>query len=160
MLSTEQLKTINIIPDKHYIIKDDIDIVLFKNLNKKISYMTYDTKNQIFAQVLHNIKSNSYMYVFQAIIQHYNYFDENFINKVIYSNKIDINLTNHIGRSALMMTSCTSNINAVRMLLNHHDINVNLQDKSGLTALMLASDINIVRMLLNHPNIDVNLKRS
>ena len=53
----------------------------------------------------------------------------------------------------------------VKLLLNHEDIDVNIRDEEGKTALIWAVDQNqkeIVELLLNHPNvrekIDVNLE--
>lgn len=53
----------------------------------------------------------------------------------------------------------------VKLLLDHEDIDVNIQDEKGKTALMYAAEHNhkeIVELLLNHPNvkdkIDVNLE--
>jgi ankyrin repeat protein len=60
-----------------------------------------------------------------------------------------------------------STIETVRMILNHSNININLQNKKGWTALMIASrysnngsTIETVRMLLNHSNINVNLRNN
>ena len=53
----------------------------------------------------------------------------------------------------------------VKLLLNYPNIDVNIQNEHGVTALMMAvsnsygfSTEETVKMLLNHPNIDVNIQ--
>ena len=56
------------------------------------------------------------------------------------------------------MASDEGHLEIVRDLLNHNEVEVNIQDNEGNTALIYARDLEIVRILLNHTEIDVNIK--
>ncbi|ETW02556.1 hypothetical protein H310_06038 [Aphanomyces invadans] len=63
------------------------------------------------------------------------------------------------GGMSLLVAATTGQVEVVRTLLAQHDIQVNVQDDLGISALMLACDgghLEIVRLLLAHPDIDVN----
>lgn len=76
---------------------------------------------------------------------------------------IDVNKADARGIAPLhwaIVQACNSSaINIVRLLLSHHDIDVNTADEDGHTPLLLAINkgyIDAARLLLQHPDIDVN----
>lgn len=82
--------------------------------------------------------------------------------------KIDVNIQNEDGFTALMYASWNAHVDIVKLLLQVPGINVNAQNKFGYTALMYASSDgnrnisaaheNIVKLLLATPNINVNIQ--
>lgn len=83
----------------------------------------------------------------------------NKISKFLIENpKININITNNIGETALHFACNYEQEPIVELLLNNKDINVNIQDtQSKYTSLMYAVSLNnfiISQMLINHPNIN------
>jgi len=75
----------------------------------------------------------------------------------------DINNQCSEGFTALMLASIKGHKVVVRLLLEHSDINVNLQNVFRYTALILASSYGhdaVVRLLLEHPDINVNLQNN
>lgn len=73
---------------------------------------------------------------------------------------ININLINHVGKSALHYACENSNIVVTKWLIGFRDIDVNLAAKgqNGVTPLMLAARANsveVTRILLAHRSIDV-----
>jgi ankyrin repeat protein len=91
------------------------------------------------------------------------------IEKVINENPEEINKQNNYGFTALTLAAINSNnlsnIETVKLLLNHTNIDVNIRDIDGWTTLMRVSkysntysNIDTVKLLLDHPNIDVNIQ--
>jgi ankyrin repeat protein len=91
------------------------------------------------------------------------------IEQIINDNPEEINKQNHYGFTALILASGNSNmysnIDTVKLLLNHPSINVNIQDNEGCSALMRVakycntySNIDTFKLLLKHTNIDINLQ--
>lgn len=74
--------------------------------------------------------------------------------------KVNINVQDKDGCTALMIASSHGCMNIVQLLLQMPTINVNAQNKNGETALILASEgnQNIVRLLLQHPKINMNIQ--
>lgn len=72
---------------------------------------------------------------------------------------IDINSQLDDGLSVLSSAIQKGNIEIVRRLLKHEDIDVNLADNYGMTPLMYAirGQAKLVKLLLAHKSIDVNL---
>ncbi len=83
------------------------------------------------------------------------------ITELIKTNPNIINMQCSNSFAALILASYYEHDIVIRMLLDHHNTNPNLQNKYGDTALILASikghDI-VVRMLLDHPNTNPNLQ--
>lgn len=85
--------------------------------------------------------------------------DLDVIQKLI--DKVDVNVQDHDGDSALILAANNGHENIVKLLLQSPNINVNMRDKLGFTALMPASrdgNPNIVKLLLAKPEIDVNMQ--
>ena len=83
------------------------------------------------------------------------------IKQLIIRNKIDINITNQEGRTALMIASLEGHVDIVILLLDN-GASVNMQDKNGWSALMYASyvgSIDVIKVLLER-NAEVNLQNS
>jgi len=69
----------------------------------------------------------------------------------------DVNAGNKIGWTALINAAALNRLHIVEVLMNHPRIDVNVQDKSGNTALYHAvSHPAIAKALMNHPGIDLN----
>ena len=78
---------------------------------------------------------------------------------------IDINIQNNkLKKTALILAICSKKIDKdlVKKLINHPDINLNLQDHDWLIALTQAikrhNNTDIVKILINHPRIEVNIR--
>jgi serine/threonine-protein phosphatase 6 regulatory ankyrin repeat subunit B len=70
--------------------------------------------------------------------------------------KININLQNDDGWTALIIASRCGNIDIVKLLLQKDDININLKNDYRVTALMFASffgNIDIVKLLNNYNSL-------
>jgi ankyrin repeat protein len=86
------------------------------------------------------------------------------IEEIINENPEEINKQNNYGFTALTLAAMNSNVNIVKLLLEHPNIDVNIRDVDGWTVLMRVckyntySNIEIVKLLLKHPNIDVNIQ--
>jgi ankyrin repeat protein len=91
------------------------------------------------------------------------------VETLLEQNKIDINLQNKDGYSALILASrhsgTTSTEETVKLLLKEPIIDINLQDKHGWSALIWASQfsrnrstIETVKMLLENSDININLQ--
>jgi hypothetical protein len=66
-------------------------------------------------------------------------------------------------KNPLMYAAKWERLEMVQVLLQHEEINVNVQDEKGDTALMYAvkeGNLDIVQALLEHPRIDVNLQNN
>ena len=107
-----------------------------------------------FIHMFSNLSDISYYKLFKKLLEH---------------PKININIKNKNGRTALISASKHSYISSVivRDLLQHSNIDPNIQDHDGWTALMTASRYSTtgsseqtVRDLLAHPNIDPNLQNN
>lgn len=71
---------------------------------------------------------------------------------------VDINMIGeYYDRTALMNASLNNNLMIVDTLIKA-DADVNLQDKDGRTALMMASTPKIIQKLLDVENLDINIK--
>jgi len=91
----------------------------------------------------------------------------NKVKELLNNKKINVNLQNKIGHTALIIAVFLSKYNIVVELLKHPKINVNLHNyKNATTSLMYAASLgkynirylNIVKELLKHPKINVNLQ--
>jgi ankyrin repeat protein len=123
----------------------------------------YDNENNGKNNILFYLTYKKYDLMEDAI--NYGLFDKIDINKCM-NFYFDVNNFNY----TIFMFSCRFSNNfssnkIIRMLLEHPNINVNLQNRVGWTALMIASRYsntdsteNTVKMLLEHPKIDVNLQ--
>mmetsp|Transcript_8677 Transcript_8677/g.7767 ORF Transcript_8677/g.7767 Transcript_8677/m.7767 type:complete len:122 (-) Transcript_8677:1-366(-) len=63
------------------------------------------------------------------------------------------------GYTALMYSIIIGHINIFKQLLNHHNIDVNIQNNDGNSALILAvhyGKYDIAQMLIHNSNVDVN----
>ncbi|ETW01979.1 serine/threonine protein kinase [Aphanomyces invadans] len=69
-------------------------------------------------------------------------------------------LSRHYSRTALMYACDNGHTDVVAALLQHKDINVNLENESEETALMFAANAAILRMLLARPEIHSINKRN
>lgn len=79
------------------------------------------------------------------------------------SSKVDVNVQDNGGKSALMIAAENGQETILNFLLTRPEININLQCNEGLTALMWASlngQEHIVKILLAIPNINVNAQSS
>lgn len=93
------------------------------------------------------------------------------VKLLLQDNIIDVNLKSRIdknidvGSSAPLHIACngdmvTVDVNIVKMLLEHPNIDVNIVDDQGRTPLILALyyfDIEVIKLLLEIPEIDVNV---
>lgn len=73
--------------------------------------------------------------------------------------KVDVNIRNSTGETALIRAASLGRKNTVRLLLQVSDIDVNAQNQTGMTALMLATYNNhgdIVNLLVQVRNLDIN----
>lgn len=79
----------------------------------------------------------------------------------IMKDKVNVNATNNMGKTALMLTCVVPNVDIVAMLLKIDYIKVNAQTpKKKESALHFAcnrQNVQIVKLLLEHKDIDVNL---
>jgi ankyrin repeat protein len=147
-----------------------------------LAYKKYDLMEKIIKYGLFdNINVNQFMNFYHGNYEYYSNIllfscryskklsSDKIVEMLLEHPKIDVNLQNNNGWTALMVASRTSNTDSteetVKMLLEHSKIDVNLQNKNGWTALMIASRTsntnsteNTVKMLLEHPNIDINLQ--
>lgn len=83
--------------------------------------------------------------------------DINKIKKLV--GKVDINLQDKDGYTALMIAVWKNHENIVKLLLSTPGINVNITNNEGKTALMRAASWtheNLVKLLLQVPNININ----
>lgn len=81
------------------------------------------------------------------------------IKYFIFIHKVDVNVQDERGMTALMYASVNRDEKAVKCLLKVPRININAQDKNGGTALMHACNRayeNIVKLLLQAKNININ----
>jgi ankyrin repeat protein len=73
---------------------------------------------------------------------------------------LDLNILNKNGDSPLITMVKDENITMIEYFLNKKDVDVNFQDKDGLTALhhacMKNDKIGLVKMIVKHSNVDVN----
>ena len=80
--------------------------------------------------------------------------------KQLLSLNINVNTTDELGKTALMLASEKRyNDGIVKLLVNHQEIDANIQDNEGKTALMHGVSSGYyknVELLLQHPRIDVN----
>jgi ankyrin repeat protein len=86
--------------------------------------------------------------------------DVKILSLLLTHSDMDINIKNFYGKTLLHSASESSNINAVKILLDS-EANVNIQDCFQNTPLHIAIDkqnISIVQILLTHSTIDVDLK--
>ena len=70
-----------------------------------------------------------------------------------------MNVSDDSGRTALMVASSIGDLEAVRMILKHKNVNTNAKDKKGHTAFYLASyrgRWRVVRELLQYDMVDTN----
>jgi ankyrin repeat protein len=80
------------------------------------------------------------------------------IKALLSRDDIDVNLatSNH---SSLCYAILCQNVDLVKLLLEHKNIDVNRGERSPLYLAISYNDINIVKLLLEHKNIDVNQGR-
>ncbi len=72
----------------------------------------------------------------------------------------NVNARNSEGRTPLIMACIVGDLEVVRELFKHDELDANVHCKQGATALIIASDkghLDIVRELLKHDKVDVNL---
>ena len=78
---------------------------------------------------------------------------------LLQDKRIEINQHNKGGSTALMCASINGHKEIVEMLLDHKDINVNLEDDFGVTAILIAHrDQELLQILSKHK--DLNLGES
>ncbi|KAF0719424.1 Aste57867_1057 [Aphanomyces stellatus] len=80
--------------------------------------------------------------------------------RLYLQNGVNINATDEMGDTALHWASKMKSTDAVQELLQHVNVNVNIQNKDGWTPLLLASAAGhnaIVTALLTCPSLNVNL---
>ncbi|KAI2497246.1 hypothetical protein MHU86_17253 [Fragilaria crotonensis] len=93
----------------------------------------------------------------------FNAYDGN-LNKVraLLLDGANVNAQDSYGATALYIASQNGHLEVVRELLQHDNVDVNLQcTDDGATALIMASQnghLEVVRALLQHSNVDVNLQ--
>lgn len=83
------------------------------------------------------------------------------VNILLTRSDLCINAVNEkeYNRTALLLAVRLGHVNIAASLLEHHDININQPDSSGITALYLATfknNVPIVQLLLQKPEIDVD----
>ncbi|KAN0074329.1 Ankyrin repeat-containing domain protein [Elaphomyces granulatus] len=73
---------------------------------------------------------------------------------------IDVNRSDHFGDTALIKTACFNYVESAKLLLEQGNINVNILNSRGLTALHRASNrsLEVVDLLLKRDDIDLNPK--
>lgn len=81
--------------------------------------------------------------------------------KLLFNNCTDINTKDRLGRTALVAATKNNQIEIVKLLLTHPEINVNCSNIDFGTPLTIASCrgyTEIVKLLLSRPKINVNAK--
>ena len=122
----------------------------------------YDNENNGKNNILFYLTYKKYDLMENAI--NYGLFDKIDINKCMIYYDNHHTRTHNILMFACRYSNIISSNKIVKILLEHPNVDVNLQDKEGWTALMMASNSNInstretIKILLEHPNIDINLQ--
>jgi ankyrin repeat protein len=84
------------------------------------------------------------------------------LRELLQSSKINVNQDHHFPcKKPIHVAVKKGNITALKILLEYKDLDVNLQDYKGRTALIIAAqknDIQAVRLLLSHPKIDLYIR--
>lgn len=87
------------------------------------------------------------------------------VNAILkWPNQYDINAIDQSGRTALMNAALYGHLHIIEALMNIKDLEINMQDNNGDTALMLAvksdskNHVNIIKYLLNISDININIK--
>jgi ankyrin repeat protein len=147
----------------------------YEKYDLMISAIHYDLFDKINVNQIMNFYHNGLTYDFN-ILMFSCYFSRKYssneiIKMLLELPKIDVNMRDIFGSSALIYASKYSNTNStektVKMLLEHPIIDVNIQDVFGSSALIYASRYSntnstkrTVEMLFEHPNINVNLQNN
>jgi ankyrin repeat protein len=79
------------------------------------------------------------------------------------SERVDVNLKNSRGASALFLACAYGNVEVAALLLEHPDIDVESRDAQGYTPLHFSAfrgHTEVVALLLQHPHIDVNSRNN
>jgi len=82
------------------------------------------------------------------------------VDTLLATRGILLNQTNAYGLTALHFATLTDNADLVRKLLDHDDIQPNIEDKKGFTPVMLASlkgKTNSLKVLLEHPHVEFDM---
>lgn len=87
--------------------------------------------------------------------------DIEFLREVLNISQININAVNDEGKTLLMIATYNGDVDAVRLLLQHPDIDVNVKSKvyeeSALLTSIKRSEFQIFNLLMQHPKINVNI---
>jgi ankyrin repeat protein len=60
------------------------------------------------------------------------------VRELLKQNKVDVNIMDDDGETALIVASKKGHLEVVRALLDHDDVDVNIEDNDGCTALDVA----------------------
>jgi len=88
--------------------------------------------------------------------------DLNTLQKVI-KQCVNVNITDDMGKTSLMKAASEGQVEVVKLLLTHPNMDVNKQDLNYQTALMMASvngHTEVVQLLLEYNDIDLNIRNS
>jgi len=80
---------------------------------------------------------------YDNLLEYIDHLDTKNVKKLIVSGT-DLNITNRLGRTALMMAAIMENVKIIKLLIDT-GANLNIQDFNGYTALMYAADFSNVR---------------
>jgi ankyrin repeat protein len=85
------------------------------------------------------------------------------VSKLISSGRLDVNAGYDDSGNTFLILACNvgKSIEIVKLLLDTPEIDVNVQNKNGKTALMLAAnnkETEVVKLLLKAPGMDVNIQ--